>query len=290
MSLIKTYIDLLKCPNSWEDLYISWNFLVSKSWSYKYPLLDENFVELLPNRPYNVHIESSRVSDNNFYHQQLKSPIDLSILTDNAWWIINNLSVWHKKFVIYELDHIKKIAKWLKNRKICIDISWWCGTHTFELAKNFDLVIHFDLWDQSLNYAYHQAKKLWIDNILFVRWDFFNLPFKNCIADMIISIDTFIYYGVKDDIKVLENCQNIITQEGIVMADFHHKKPFGNNPKIHEYSKQEIKYLQNHFKNSILKRFCNVPAELLKYGLLYKLKKIFFYSPFFVRWFLFIYK
>lgn len=290
MSLIKKYIDLFKCPNSWEDLYIKWKFLISNNWLYKYPILDSNFIEFLPEKPYKVSIESSWISDFNFYHSQIKKHIDLSNISNYARWVTKNMSLWQSKFINYELNYIKKKISLLKNKKICIDISWWCGTHTFELASNFDLVIHFDLWDQSLNYAYHQAKQLWINNILFIRWDFFNLPFKECIADIIISIDTFIYYSIDDDIKVLKSCQNIINKTGVVMTDFHNKKPLNNNKKIHEYDKKEIKYLKKHFKRSKLNKFCNIPAKLLKYKILLKIERIFIFSPFFVRWFLFIYK
>lgn len=290
--LIDKYLEVLKCPNTHEDLSIEWRSLVNKWKSFKYKIYDGNFVELLSDMPYNVNIKSSRIKDNSFYINQINQWINLSIDVSDAWGKIENLPLWHRFFIKKEMELIYEQTK-NKRKHIAIDISAWVWTYTFELAKQYDLVIHFDLRDKSLVYAYNKSKELWIDNILFVRWDWFNLPFQKNIADLIISIDSFIYYGIKDDIKVIDDMYSLLNDKWIIFADFHHSKPFFHNKKIHEYTNKEIVYLKNNvkWKDKKIIKFCSIPTLLLERKIFQNIEKwLGKISCFFVRWVMIVQK
>lgn len=292
MHLLKKYLNIFKCPNTWEDLYIEWGFLINKSRTFKYKIYDNNFVELLPKKPYPVNIKSSRIKDNSFYHEQLYKEINFSIDTSDARWQIDKLPEWYQIFIKNELEFIKKETK-NKNKDIAMDISAGVWTYTFELAKEYDLVIHFDLWDKSLVYAYNKAKELWINNILFIRWDWFNFPLKDNITDLIISIDSFIYYSIDDDTKVINNMYSLLTDNGIIFSDFHNSKPIFHNREIHEYTKKEINYLKDNleWKTKKIIKFCSIPTYFLKRKIFIKIEKILTkISNFFVRWIIIIQK
>ena len=286
MGLLKKYLNILKCPNTWENLHIDWDFLINKSGTFKYKIYDDNFIELLPKKPYTVNIQSSWIHDNSFYHGQLNKLIDFSIDTSDARGQIDDLPEGYQVFIKNELKLIKEEVK-NKNKHIAIDISAWVWTYTFELAKKYDLVIHFDLWDKSLVYAYNKAKKLGINNILFVRWDWFKFPFQENIADLIISIDSFIYYDIKDDIKVINDMYSLLNNKWIIFADFHHSKPFFHNKKIHEYTNNEILYLKDNvkWKDKKIIKFCSIPTFLLRWKIFQNIEKwLDKISCFFVRW------
>lgn len=292
MNLLKKYLNILKCPNTWEDLHIDWDFLINKSGTFKYKIYDDNFIEILPERPYQVDIKSSWIKDNSFYYGQLNKKINSSLDTSDAWGQFEKFPLWYQIFIKKEIDLIYKYSK-NTSKHIAIDISAWVWTYTFELAKQYDLVIHFDLRDKSLVYAQNKAKELWIDNILFVRWDWFNFPFQENIADLIISIDSFIYYDIKDDIMVINNMYSLLNDKWIIFSDFHHSKPFFHNKKIHEYTNKEIVYLKDNikWKDKKIIKFCSIPTFLLKWKIFRKIeKRLNKISCFFVRWVMIIQK
>ena len=273
MKLKKKYIDVLELKNK-ENFY---------------KVYDDNFIEILPKVWYNITVWSKWLKDNDFYKIQLWKNIDLTIKSNEAWWIFEKMPRWTRNFVKYEIEYLKKVIIKFPFKKVAIDIAWWCGTYTFELAKIYDLVIHCDLWDKSINYAYHKAKELWINNILFIRCDYFNLPIQKNIADLIISIDSFDYYSVNDDIKILKDCQKILNNNWIIFCDLHNKKWIFDNPNIHEYNKIEINIIRDSFKIIKIIKFCNIPAKLFIFYFFRKIEKIFFFIPF-VRWILLIKK
>jgi len=85
MSLIKKHINLLKCPNSNLSLKIVDNFLYTENNKHKYRILDSNFIELLPKKPYQMKPNSKWLKDNNFYVNQLSKYIKLNDNIEGAW-------------------------------------------------------------------------------------------------------------------------------------------------------------------------------------------------------------
>lgn len=274
-------IQKLQCPDTGESLLRSGNTLRSEKTGVEHRIIAENFVELLPSKPAELSETCKWIEATNFYEHQLKKRIDLSTEEEKAWGIYSEFPEGYRHFIDLEINSIEKLSR-KTQRKVLLDLSGGCGTFTFHLAKVFDHVIHFDLYDQSLNYAWHQAQKRGLNNILFVRGDYFHLPFKMESISQIISTDAFIYYSPADDLRVLQNAINLLERDGILFADFHNKKPLRNNQDIHEYTKYEMKTLLAGLPNAKLGRLCGVPTSLLRGPLRNALYKLPLTPP--VRW------
>lgn len=259
---ISDLVHVLKCPDSDEPLVIEDGKLVSAKSRIEHRIVESNFIELTPSKPAPLSDTCSWINATNFYVEQLGKTIDLSIEEKSAWGIYEQFPKGYQNFISIEQQKIEYVTR-NTNRKILLDLSGGCGTYTFHFARFFEHIIHFDLYDQSLNYAWHQARKQNIKNILFIRGDYFHLPFLNESISAIISTDAFIYYSPADDLRVLQHARNMLEPTGVMFADFHNRKPFRRNIDIHEYTKQEMHFLQTGLPGSKIHRFCGVPTSLL---------------------------
>lgn len=256
-------LPVLRCPNTGQTLHVQDGHLVSQDGDLRYRIVAPDFIDMRPAKPATLKGACRWIDTTDFYRTQLAKPMDLGYRESEAWGILSSFPVGYRNFIELEMKAIAKAAE-PTPRRILLDLSGGCGTFTFGLASLFDHVIHFDLYDQSMNYAWHRARDLGLRNVLFVRGDYFQLPFAPGSISMVISTDAFIYYSTEDDLSVLRSASDLLAPQGAMFVDFHNKKPWRQNPDIHEYTRQEADYLARHLPGATIERLCGVPTALLR--------------------------
>jgi len=105
------------------------------------------------------------------------------------------------------------------NETVRCDISAGAGYYTFSYAHSFRLVFHCDLSVQNLNYSRRKARSLGIQNIFFLRADYFALPFQQSL-DRILCTDTLIR-GEEHDRMLLSVIARSLKPSGCAVIDLH---------------------------------------------------------------------
>jgi SAM-dependent methyltransferase len=99
------------------------------------------------------------------------------------------------------------------------DLTGDAGHYTFAAASRFRWVLHCDLSLDALAYASRKASTLGIENILFLRVDYFRPPFRASI-DRMICMDTLIR-GPAHEVRVLRAMKESLAPGGEALVDFH---------------------------------------------------------------------
>jgi SAM-dependent methyltransferase len=102
---------------------------------------------------------------------------------------------------------------------VLCDISAGCGQYTFALARHFKWVLHCDLSVDSLSYAARKSAQMGISNILFLRVDYFRMPFAHSL-DRILCFDTLIRGKVHEE-ALLRQIRRALRPGGKATVDFH---------------------------------------------------------------------
>ena len=105
------------------------------------------------------------------------------------------------------------------DRQLFCDLSAGAGYYTLEYSRHFQHVLHCDLSIESINYAHSQSKKYSIENIIFLRLDYFNLPFFSNIRN-ILCFDTLIR-GEEHERLLLRSIKRALAPGGRALVDFH---------------------------------------------------------------------
>jgi ubiquinone/menaquinone biosynthesis C-methylase UbiE len=104
------------------------------------------------------------------------------------------------------------------NSVLC-DIAAGAGYYTLAYAHLFRLTLHCDLSVHNLSYARRKAHSLGIENIFFIRSDYFAPPFRNSI-DRLLCMDTLIH-GETHESLLLATIANSLSADGFALLDFH---------------------------------------------------------------------
>jgi SAM-dependent methyltransferase len=104
-------------------------------------------------------------------------------------------------------------------RPVLCDIAAGAGHYTFAYAQHFHRVLHCDLSLQNLNYARYKARQRNIENIVFLRIDYFHPPFRHSL-DVTLCLDTIIR-GNEHDRLLLNSIVGTLTPDGKAIVDFH---------------------------------------------------------------------
>jgi len=99
------------------------------------------------------------------------------------------------------------------------DLSGGAGYYTLEYARSFKQVIHCDLSIGSMNYVYHKAKAQGINNIVFLRIDYFRTPFHHSLP-LMLCCDTLIR-GPVHERMLLDSIRKSLAPDGMALVDFH---------------------------------------------------------------------
>jgi SAM-dependent methyltransferase len=99
------------------------------------------------------------------------------------------------------------------------DILGGAGYYTLEYAHHFRWVMHCDLSVGSLNYVHEKAQTRSIDNIVFLRIDYFRPPFNHNLA-LLLCCDSLIF-GPVHERMLLDSIKNSLAPAGRALVDFH---------------------------------------------------------------------
>jgi ubiquinone/menaquinone biosynthesis C-methylase UbiE len=107
----------------------------------------------------------------------------------------------------------------VERKEVFCDLSAGAGYCTFEASQKYRVVFHCDLSADSLAYAAAKAKRNQLENIIFVRADYFQPPFRNAIHHL-VCLDTLIR-GPWHEAAVLASVRRILASRGVAVVDFH---------------------------------------------------------------------
>jgi SAM-dependent methyltransferase len=104
--------------------------------------------------------------------------------------------------------------------RILCDVSAGVGDYTLTYARHFKWVFHCDLSIDALRYALARSRRMGLQNVFFLRVDYFALPFRRSI-DRLLCLDTLIR-GQDHEKALLKQIEIAISSEGRAIVDFHH--------------------------------------------------------------------
>ena len=231
MSLIDSVIQFLACPDDQSPLKKLNNELICSHCNHSFKILDENIVELLPSKPFDIEVKNDTTKAYEEYYSDLKN-IGHSKDDDKR--------LWHapKGFVN---SHRSEILHLLEG-EIISEIGAGIGLYSIPMAKFAKFVFHCDLDQEAIFAAQQEAKKQNISNILFIISNYFSLPFKPNSIPTITCLDVLLR-GHEHDKKVLHEITSKIKTSGNIILDFHAKERSKINKNLDLdgcYSKNEI--------------------------------------------------
>jgi SAM-dependent methyltransferase len=185
-----------------------------------YFLQSRNILELLPSRPLRFPEGIGLKSYQEGYHREFSRPLEVREEAQ-AWGAPEVVS---REWGQLRARQAREALQFLRGRKresevIYCDLSAGAGYCTFEAAREYRLVFHCDLSVESLAYASAKAKTNHLENIVFVRADYFQPPFRNSVHRL-TCLDTLIR-GPWHETRLLESIQGILTGGGVAVVDFH---------------------------------------------------------------------
>lgn len=210
---IKEILSLLSCPEDRSLLEQHPGYLNCPACGRQYPILGDNFVEILPETtiPHN----NGNPAYLNHYKTNFKKKF--TWMEDATAWGRCDLAPpsWSAK----RLKQVEFTKRLLPRTPVVCDVSAGAGTYTFELARKFQLVIHCDLSVENLNDVYRRKQASGADNIILIRCDYFKLPFFNTLPQLICT-DTLIR-GQHHEKTLLASLAAALAKDGHALVDFH---------------------------------------------------------------------
>ena len=211
--------DLLFCPDDGAALHLAAKELYCSFCSRRFPILANNLVEILPQRPIDLlGSVNSSFRDNylKIFEQGYRSND-----TDLAWGAEETVpESWIRKRRREVAAVRPLIAEGTKpGESVLCDISAGAGYYTFAYADLFRFVIHGDLSVNNLSYAWRKARSQDLQNIFFLRLDYFALPFRQSL-DRVLCMDTLIH-GEAHDSRLLGAVTHSLKPTGSAVVDLH---------------------------------------------------------------------
>lgn len=184
----------------------------------------EGLLELLPSRPAPV---PDSVSEN--YRRGYREAFHQPFVRDHAlaWGARETMPpAWRQKRERQVRWVAPLVALGCDPRSTLLaDISSGAGYYTFAYAAQFRTVLHCDLSVDNLNYSISRARRLAIENILFLRIDYFQPPFCASLP-RVLCLDTLIY-GDEHERQLLAGILGCLSADGRAVVDFHN---WNHNP------------------------------------------------------------
>lgn len=262
LSIIESTISYLACPDDRGKLKISNNNLICCSCERQYKILNQNTVEILPKDEFEPKSLDKTTKSYLEYYSDLRN-FGHSLDPKKRLFGIKTKTV-PEGFVIKLRDKIKQFV----GDKIVCDVGAGSGDYSLFLAKKSKLVFHCDLDLEAISTASSMALKQNLKNILFVRCNYFSLPFQPQSLPCIICIDALLR-GREHDERVITEFQNKSAKNGIIIIDFHAKERIKINKNLDIkgcYSKNEI--------YSIIKKFNMKNIKIIGMGYAPTINKI----------------
>jgi len=232
--LFSTLSGRLNCPDDHAILQLEQAAFHCPCCSRCFPIVADNFVELLPKNPAVLPAEFKREYLEGYlreFHRPFVFIEDLGIseaakLEKNTRArndVLFHAQVAAPAWVQKRSREVKRVlpllARESSSPKILCDFSAGPGDYTLAYASQFSVVLHCDLSVDSLAYAVRKSAQRKLENVLFLRIDYFSPPFQNSL-DQIICLDTLIR-GKPHETALLRAIQQSLTPQGFAIVDFH---------------------------------------------------------------------
>lgn len=207
----------LFCPEDSTKLEREADALLCPMCKRHYPIHDGELIELLPRAPtIDPSFSAGYAAD---YAEEFNRPFQ-----------------WDKNAMAWGAPE-KRTPRWVARRNrqvrwalpllsrgqtapsIFCDLSGGAGYYTLEYAKHFQRIVHCDLSIGSLNYVHFKSKSLGINNIVFLRIDYFRPPFNHNIP-LMMCCDTLIR-GPAHERMLLQSIRKSLAPDGTALIDFH---------------------------------------------------------------------
>ena len=216
---LRTILDLLSCPDDGQPLRLARAQLLCGGCGRSFPLHGEDFAEILPSRPAQLPASASAEYRGGYlklFEQQFQK--DNTCL---AWGAEETATAaWMRKRrrqVIAVHPLVTEGAE--PGTSVLCDIAAGAGHYTFAYAPYFRFVLHCDLSVRNLSYASRKARERNLENIFFLRIDYFQPPFRRSL-DRLLCLDTLIR-GEGHDSMLLKSIAGCLKPTGRAIIDFH---------------------------------------------------------------------
>jgi SAM-dependent methyltransferase len=210
----------LRCPDDWGELNCKAAEIECSLCGRVYPILRGDILELVPSQPLK-YSSSPNQEYAGEYDREFRQ--NFEIRESAMAWGAPEISPpgWtrgRERQVRAVLSRLMRGGKSLRDLILC-DISAGSGHYTFTFARHFKWVLHCDLSVDSLNYAIRKSAQMGISNVLFLRVDYFRLPFIHSL-DRVLCFDTLIR-GNDHEKALLQNIRKALRPQGEAIVDFH---------------------------------------------------------------------
>tara|TARA_B110000914_G_C15487718_1_gene458939 strand:+ start:304 stop:1170 length:867 start_codon:yes stop_codon:yes gene_type:complete len=234
---ISEIIDILFCPDDHSSISLFNNELVCENCKRKFEM-KENILDMTPKVKTDISDLEEKIPYFNYYESLFQNGTP----GDEGTFGLSEKSI-SEGFVNETLHHLEKNIT--LNDVVC-DVGAATGDYSLHLAKKCKLIIHCDLDLNGLLISKRKANQENVNNILFLRCDYFRMPFKNNKIDLAYSIDV-IERGILHDKKLIKEISRIIKSKGTLIFDYHTKersKLTRINPTyLSTYSNSDVKSL-----------------------------------------------
>ena len=248
MSILNSTLHFLGCPNDANSLSISNKKLFCNFCKHEFRIIDENIIELLPKTSFEIDTENNTTKSYSEYY------LDLQKLGHSS---DSKKRLWGTKTKTVPEGFVDTLRNFIfnnsENKTVC-DVGAGSGDYSLLLAKNSKYVFHCDLDLEAIMFAQKTAKKRGLNNILFIRCDYFSLPFQDESLPSMTCIDILLR-GHEHDTKLLTEISKKLQVNGTAILDFHSKERMKINKNLEIggcYSKNEISSVLSKFNFKIM--------------------------------------
>jgi len=234
VNLVKDLLTIFCCPDDRADLIYEDNYFVCQSCKKGYKI-DGKIIDFRPANKLKLKDSNVIEKDYKSYYQSLNGKSEsnkksFGIITGS---ISPGLV---KEIILY-------IKKKIHSSSIVCDVGAGTGDYSVKLAEFCKFLFHCDLDFNGIKIALQNSNKRDLDNVFFILSDYFFLPFKDEVFNVVYSIDV-VERGLEHDQLLLKQISRITRHDGYCLFDCHAKeraKLTHTIPKtIKQYSKEEI--------------------------------------------------
>lgn len=235
---IEKLVASLCCPDDRKSLRLRNGVVECSECGRIYRVWDGEIIDFLPKKPAEPRSDPGYAID---YQRQFHQ--NFEIREDSiAWgvcearspsWKLNRERQAQAVLSILQRDRAQ-----LQDLILC-DVSAGIGDYTLRYAQHFKWVLHCDLSVDALRHAAGRFRRMGLENVFFLRVDYFALPFSRSI-DRLLCLDTLIH-GEEHEKALLGQILRALAGQGLAIIDFHHwwhnplrrlgllRQNFGNN-------------------------------------------------------------
>jgi SAM-dependent methyltransferase len=216
---LQTVLDLLLCPDDGQPLRFVRAQLLCSGCGRNFPLHEENLAEILPSRPIQLPSSASveyRSAYLRLFEQQFQKDS-----TGLAWGAEEVATAGWMRKRRRQVSAVRPLVTEgaEPGTSVLCDIAAGAGHYTLAYAQYFRFVLHCDLSVRNLSYASRKARERNLENIFFLRIDYFRPPFRQSI-DRLLCLDTLIRGEAHDSI-LLKSIAGCLKPAGRAVIDFH---------------------------------------------------------------------